>query len=116
MNPKSELPAHGSNNGAAVPRALHERLRELGINSSGLPPQVLACLRVAVDADIDRIQKELATAIAALQDRADDRIGKQIGRSVTLKSVGKAFAVAASIKAEKASPSASTTGTGGAAK
>jgi hypothetical protein len=93
-------------------RFLNERLRQLGVQASGLPPQVVAHLRALVEDEARRIHRQLLDDIAALQHRADERISKQVTRLVTLKTVGKAFGAATANKAD----SSASTATGGAAK
>jgi hypothetical protein len=91
---------------------LNERLRQLGIQASGLPPHVVTHLRALVEEEARRIHQLLLDDIAALQQRADDRISKQVTRLITFKTVGKAFGAATATKADSSAPTA----TGGAAK
>jgi hypothetical protein len=93
-------------------RILSERLRELDINSNGLPSHVTAHLRVIVDAEVAAIQRALAAEVAALHHKADERIRRQAARVITYKSIGKAFGAATTTKAAPAD----STATGGAAK
>lgn len=97
---------------SAATRILTERLRELDINTSGLPPHVVAHLRTVVEDEAAAIQRLLVAEVAALQHKADERIRKAVSRAITFKSVGKAFGVAPATKAD----SSASTATGGAAK
>lgn len=97
--------AKASGKTVSADRVLNVRLRELQIDSAGLPPHVATHLRAVVDEEIAAIQRALTAEVAALQHKADERIRKAIARAITFKTVGKAFGAADS--------SAST---GGAAK
>lgn len=79
---------------SAATRILNERLRELDINASGLPPHVVAHLRAVVEEEAAAIQRALVAEVAALQHKADERIRKAVSRTITFKSIGKAFAAA----------------------
>jgi hypothetical protein len=94
MNPKeSAAGALEKNTGTvtSAARFLGERLRELDIQQSGLPPHVIAYLRALTEDEVARIQQALVAEVAALHRRADERIRKQVACAITFKSVGKAF-------------------------
>lgn len=76
-------------------RALAARLRELDIDPGGLPSHVSAHLRAAVDAEAARILDAFAVAVAALEAKTGEQLRNQVARIVTLKNVGKAFALPA---------------------
>jgi len=78
---------------ALASRFLNERLRELNINPSGLPPHVIAHLRAQADDEAARIHGAFVAAVASLQHKADEQLRKQITRMVTFQSVGKAFGI-----------------------
>lgn len=74
-------------------RVLAARLRELGIDPGGLPPHVTAHLRAVVDAEAVRILDVFTANVAALEAKTGEQLRNQVARIVTLKNVGKAFAL-----------------------
>ena len=80
---------------SSTDRLLSDRLRQLAIIPSGLPPHVTAHLRAEVDAEAQRIHRNFVAAVAGLQSKADEQTKKAIARLITLKTVGKTFGLPA---------------------
>lgn len=74
-------------------RILAARLHELGIDPAGLPSHVMAHLRAAVSDEGKRFSDELAVKVAALEAQTGEQLRGKIERLVTMKFVGKAFAL-----------------------
>lgn len=69
------------------------KLKELGIDSKGLPPHVTAHLRAIVNEEGKRISDVLAAKISELEAKSCEQLRAKIARVITMKAVGKAFAL-----------------------
>ncbi|MEI6322757.1 MAG: hypothetical protein WCP60_06610 [bacterium] len=72
-------------------RLLADRLKKLGVNSSGLPSTVVEDLKAQVDAEFVQSKQALARQIKALQQKAEQQLQQQVSRLITYKKIAKAF-------------------------
>lgn len=95
MNSKkhARTPAKAGSKTITAERALAARLRELGIDPGGLPRHVTAHLCAIVDEEAKCVSDTLAEKIAELETKSAKQLQGKIARLVTMKAVGKAFAL-----------------------
>lgn len=72
---------------------LSEQLKKLEVQPDGLPSHVVDQLRIIAEHEVAAIEEELTAQIAALEEKAEAKLRKQLGQTITLKAVGKAFAL-----------------------
>jgi hypothetical protein len=71
---------------------LVERLRELNVQPSGLPPHVADCLKAIAKEEADLLQVQEREEHAEIALRYEAKLRARVGRLVTHKAIGRAFA------------------------
>jgi hypothetical protein len=73
-------------------QVLIERLRELNVQPGGLPPHVADCLKACAKEEADLLQLQEREEHAAIALRYEAKLRARVGRLVTLRAIGRAFA------------------------